>query len=150
VLGRLDRANNPASVLARSLSEWVAARQAEGRLDGIQATRLESLVGALVDAQGGCEKIQRTPVAFVSAALIKQVLLLYLYTLPFVLVPKLQFVGPLVVAGVALGMLGIKQAGVEIEDRFGLEPTNLPLEQICANIGRDTAELASPGDGVTG
>jgi putative membrane protein len=145
ILGRLARANNPASLLALSLSEWVAARQAEGRLDSYQASRLEALVGGLVDAQGGCEKINRTPVPFVYAALIKQVLLLYLATLPFVLVPKMGLVAPLVVAGVALGMLGIEEAGVEIEAPFGLEPNNLALERICENIARDTADLANAG-----
>jgi len=30
---------------------------------------------------------------------------------------------------------------VEIEDPFGLEPNDLPLEQICATIARDTAQL---------
>lgn len=145
ILGRLARANNPASLLALSLSEWVAARQAEGRLDSYQATRLEALVGGLVDAQGGCEKINRTPVPFVYAALIKQVLLVYLATLPFVLVPKMGLVAPLVVAGVALGMLGIEEAGVEIEAPFGLEPNNLALERICENIARDTADLANAG-----
>ena len=84
-----------------------------------------------VDNQGGCEKIRRTPLPFVYAALIKQVLLLYLATLPFVLVPKMGFVAPLVVVGVSLGMLGIEEAGVEIEDPFGLDPNHLPLDEIC-------------------
>ena len=142
ILDRLGKANNPASLLALSLSEWVTGRLAEKRIDSFQAVRLESLIGGLVDAQGGCEKIKRTPVPFVYAALIKQVLLLYLFSLPFVLVPVMGFIAPLVVAGVSLGMLGIEEAGVEIEDPFGLEPNNLPLERICENIARDTADLA--------
>jgi putative membrane protein len=58
-------------------------------------------------------------------------------------------VAPLVVAGVSLGMLGIEEAGVEIEDPFGLEPNCLPLDALCATIARDVADLAadpqSPG-----
>ena len=42
---------------------------------------------------------------------------------------------------VALGMMGIEEAGVEIEDPFGLEPNDLPLEQLCTTIARDTAQL---------
>jgi putative membrane protein len=136
-------ANNPAQRLAGFLSEWIAGRLGAGRIDSILATRLESLVGVLVDQQGACEKIRKTPLPFVYAALIKQVLLIYLATLPFVLVPRMAFVAPLVVMGVSLGMLGIEEAGVEIEDPFGLDPNHLPLEQICATIARDTADLTA-------
>lgn len=143
VLTRLEKANNPASVLAASLSEWIVRRQAAGQLDPMAATRLEGLVGVLVDNQGGCEKIHRTPLPFVYAALIKQVLFVYLASLPFVLVPKLDFMAPLVVMGVSLGMLGIEEAGVEIEDPFGLDANHLPLDALCAMIARDAADLAS-------
>jgi putative membrane protein len=144
VLERLQGVSNPAQVLAGFLSEWIAGRLAAGRLDPILAGRMESLVGILVDHQGGCEKIRRTPLPFVYAALIKQVVFVYLATLPFVLEPKMSFVAPLVVAGVSLGMLGIEEAGVEIEDPFGLDPNHLPLDKICATIGRDVADLTAP------
>jgi ion channel-forming bestrophin family protein len=142
VFDSLVGASNPPSLLSRQLSEWIATRQAEGRLDSMHAMRMEQVVGTMVDAQGGCEKIRKTPLPFVYAALIKQILLLYLGTLPFVLVPKMDFVAPLVVAVVSLGMLGIEEAGVEVEDPFGLEPNHLPLDSICAAIAKDAMALA--------
>jgi putative membrane protein len=143
VLERLAKANNPAQLLLASMTEWVAGRLREGRIDTITAVRLESLVGALADNQGGCERIRRTPLPFEYAALIKQILLIYLATLPFVLVPLMGFMAPLVLMGVSLGMLGIEEAGVEIEDPFGLDPNHLPLDQICATIGRDVTDLTA-------
>src|SRR5439155_4793539 len=98
----------------------------------------------MVDNQGGCEKIRRTPLPFIYAALLKQILFLYLMTLPFVLVPLMGMLAPLVLMGVSLGMLGIEEAGVEIEDPFGLDPNHLPLDQICASIARDVADLTAP------
>jgi putative membrane protein len=136
-------APNPPTLLARAMSEWIAGRLAEGRLDPMQAARLEGLVGALTDAQGACEKILRTPMPFVYAALIKQILLVYLASLPFVLVEVLKIAAPLAVAGVSLGMLGIEEAGVEIEDPFGTCPNHLALDRICETIARDTAALTA-------
>jgi putative membrane protein len=49
----------------------------------------------------------------------------------------------MIMAVVSLGMLGIEEAGVEVEDPFGQEPNHLPLEQICAMIGRDVADLTA-------
>jgi putative membrane protein len=142
VLARLEGVNNPASVLAECISEWVQTRVKEGRLDPQMASRMEQYVCVLLDNQGGCEKIHRTPLPFVYAALIKQVLFIYLATLPFVLVKPMNFMAPLVVLGVSLGMLGIEEAGVEIEDPFGLDDNHLPLDQICSMIARDVQDLA--------
>jgi putative membrane protein len=144
VLVRLESAANPASVLATELSAWIASRQREGRLDAMMASRMEGIIGVMIDSQGGCEKIHRTPLPFVYAALIKQVLFIYLATLPLVLVPVMHFMAPLVIMVVSLGMLGIEEAGVEVEDPFGLDDNHLPLDQICANIARDAQDLAGP------
>jgi putative membrane protein len=73
-------------------------------------------------------------------------LVLYLGSLPFVLVAKMGYAAPLVVAVVALGMLGIEDAGVEIENPFGLTPNALPLESICTTIARDCTELVRSED----
>jgi putative membrane protein len=145
ILDRLERVANPAQMLAASMSEWIAGRQREGRLDPMMASRMEGYVGVLLDSQGGCEKIHRTPLPFVYSALIKQVLLVYLATLPFVLVPlpRMDFMAPLVVMGVSLGLLGIEEAGVEIEDPFGLDDNHLPLDQICDRIARDMQDLSA-------
>ncbi|MEI7686477.1 MAG: bestrophin family ion channel, partial [Planctomycetota bacterium] len=59
---------------------------------------------------------ERTPMPFVYASLIKLILFVYLASLPFVLVSKMGFAAPLVVAVVAFGMLGIEEAGVDIEN----------------------------------
>ncbi len=139
---RLKMVRNPPSALARALSEWVEQRQKEGKIDTITATSLDRLITELVNSQGGCERIHRTPMPFAYASLIKLVLLVYLGTLPFVFVDKMGYAAPLVVAVVAFGMLGIEEAGVEIEGPFGRGPNHLPLDQICDSIARDTAELA--------
>lgn len=147
LLAEVSGAGNPPALLARAMSEWIAGRLAEGRIDTIQASRMEGFVATLTDAQGGCEKILRTPMPFVYAALIKQVLLLYLGSLPFVLVGRLDFAAPVTVAGVSLAMLGIEEAGVEMEDPFGTGPNQLPLDRICETIGRDVAALTAGPDG---
>jgi putative membrane protein len=138
---QLSKANGPCSVVARAMSDWVHAKITSGRLLPIQAVQMETWIGELVDRQGGCEKILRTPVPFVYAALIKQVLLLYLVTLPFVLVAKMGYAAPLAVAGVSLCLLGIEEAGVEIEQPFEIAPNNLPLEAICETIAKEVSQI---------
>ncbi len=46
--------------------------------------------------------------------------------------------GEIVVTGlVTFVMLGIEEIGVEIEDPFGVDDNDLPLEAFCATIERD-------------
>jgi putative membrane protein len=141
---RATTANSPPTMLSQALSQWVQGRYAAGRLDVMAAMKMERLIALMVDAQGGCEKIRKTPLPFVYAALIKQLLLLYLISLPFVLVTRMGFAAPLVVAVVSFGMLGIEEAGVEIEDPFGLNANHLPLDKICETIAKDAAALTDP------
>jgi putative membrane protein len=139
----MGHANNPPLVIAVALSRWINSRRMEGRIDNWQAMTMEGVLNSLVDNQGACERIQRTPLPFVYAALIKQILLLYLASLPFVLVAKMGFAAPLVVAVVSFGMLGIEEAGIEIEDPFDIDPNGVPLEQICATIAHDTNQICT-------
>jgi putative membrane protein len=141
ILERAKDASNAATSLAGAIGAWIDERRQHGRIDSVQAVAMQNALSAMVDQQGACERIQGTPLPFVYAALIKQLLLVYLGTLPFVLVSKLGLAAPLAVAVVAFGMLGIEEAGVEIEDPFDLDPNSLPLEAICATIARDTEEL---------
>ena len=135
---RMKTVNNPPTVLAIEMGKWIHQRLIDGRIDSRQAMTMELTLNAMVDSQGACERIARTPLPFVYASLIKQILLLYLGSLPFVLVNKMGFASPLVVAAVSFGMLGIEEAGIEIENPFETTPNSLPLEEICTTIARDS------------
>jgi ion channel-forming bestrophin family protein len=134
--------SNPPNLLALHMSRWIADRQAEGKIDSITAQSLEAMVRGLLDHQGGCERILRTPIPFAYAVHIRQMLLVYLVTLPFALAADMGWATIPTVAVVAFGMIGIEEAGNEIEDPFGTDPNDLPLEAICATIGRDAKALA--------
>lgn len=132
-------AGNPPSVLAYHMSVWVRDRAPQ--LGGDMVRVLEGHISALVDCQGGCERIQKTPIPFVYAVHLRHITLLYLLTLPFVLVPLLNWGASLAVAAIAFGLLGIEEAGIEIEDPFGEDPNDLPLEDICNVVQRDARTL---------
>ena len=142
LLLRASSAANPPLVLSAAITAWVQTRFAEGKVDSILARHLDARVTEMIDYQGACERILRTPIPFAYAVHIKQLLLIYVASLPFALVPKMDLIAVPVVMVIAFGMLGIEEAGVEIEDPFGDDPNDLPLEDICAVIARDTAALA--------
>ncbi|HWA97956.1 MAG TPA: bestrophin family ion channel [Pirellulales bacterium] len=146
LIDQMTAANNPPTVAAAAISRWINQRRLDGAIDSIQAASMEQVLNSIVDNQGGCERIQRTPLPFVYAALIKQILFIYLATLPFVLINKMGYAAPLAVAVVAFGMLGIEQAGIAVESPFTDDPNALPLDQLCATVARDTTTLCMSDD----
>lgn len=145
IYAQATAAANPPSIIAYHISLWIKARFDEKKIDSHTAYGLETQVRAILDCQGGCERILRTPIPFAYAVHIKQLLMLYLITLPFILVGEMQWVALPTVAAIAFGLLGIEEAGVEIEDPFGDDPNDLPVEAMCATIARDTTALAEAG-----
>lgn len=127
--------------ITQAMSHFIAAHQRSGALPAECARALEGYVALLVDHQGSCERILRTPMPFAYVVHIRQLLLLYLLSLPFVVVPTLGWLAPPAVAFIAMGLLGIEEIGVEIEEPFGTDPNDLPIEAMCATIARDAKAL---------
>jgi putative membrane protein len=140
---------NPSLALNLAMSEWIEhARRSRG-LSPELAQRLEVQVSALMDCQGACERILNTPVPFAHAVHVRQLLFFYLTSLPLVLIPLLDWAAVPTITLIALGLLGIEEAGVEIEDPFGHDPNDLPLSRICDVISRDVYALVDFDQGVT-
>ena len=59
---------------------------------------------------------------------------LYCFLLPFGLVDSIGFMTPFVVGIVAYTFFGLDALGDEIEEPFGTEPNDLPLDAICRTI----------------
>lgn len=134
---------NPPTAVAAAISEWIARQHREGRIDSLLVRHLEDQLSKLVDAQGGCEKIQKTPLPFVYVVMIKQLILVYLITLPIAVSDHCGWWSPVLVAIVSAGLFGIEEASVEIEDPFGTDDNCLDMETFTLGIIRDTGQMAA-------
>lgn len=135
--------DNPPLTIAFLLAERVQALASEGRVSQEIARTLEGYIASLTDAQGACERILRTPMPFGYVVHIRQLLTIYLLALPWVLVEKLGWVAIPTAGLIAFGLIGIEEIGVEIEDPFGTDPNDLPIDALCATIEANTAGLAA-------
>ena len=134
--------NHPTGIAA-AISHWIGEQRRSGVIDSQMVRILEGLLAQLVDAQGGCEKIQKTPLPFTYVVMIKQLVVVYLLTLPLVLCDRCGWWSPLLMAIISLGLLGMEEASVEIEDPFGTDPNCLDTETFTLTIARDTGQLAA-------
>jgi ion channel-forming bestrophin family protein len=124
----------------------LAARAGAGRLSEQRLVLLDANLTSYVDSFGAAERIMKTPVPFAYAQHIKTFLALFCFTLPFAIVDAMGWATPAVAAVVAFALFGIDEIGVEIEDPFGHDANDLPLDRIGATIATDvTALLATAG-----
>lgn len=82
----------------------------------------------------GCERILNTPLPRPYSIHLKHLLLLYCFALPFQFVKELDWFTIPVVGIISFALLGIEDIGVEIENPFGYDRNDLPLDQFCQKL----------------
>ena len=107
------------------------------RLRAPVGTALEGHLAALTDHETACERIADSPMPRLYTAQIRQLLFLYLSTLPFALVGQLGWLVVPSTMVIAFGLVGIEEAGTQIEDPFGDDANDLPLGDYCAAVRED-------------
>lgn len=138
---KLQGINNMPLEIAFWISDYLQAKHEQGQLNLYQMNELQNLLNGMVDMLGACERILRTPMPQAYAIHLKQLLLIYCLLLPFQIVDELRWWTAPAVAVVSFTLFGIEAIGVEIENPFGTDPNDLPLDNICNTIERNIEDL---------
>lgn len=144
----LVAAGHPALHAAHRLSAAVARWTREARLDPMIAAQGQGLVHALVDSLGGCEKIARTPSPLGHVLLMERFIALYLLTLPFMLVTRIEALTPIATVLIAYPIILLDALGSALDNPFGHDPSHLPLTRICTTIQKDLLGSTPPDEAV--
>ncbi len=144
----LQDAQNPPLMLAFWIEDYLQQQSHHQRIDLYQVTALTALLDKMVDALGACERILKTPMPMAYAIHLKQLLLIYCLLLPFQMVGEIGYwTGP-IVGLVSFTLFGIEEIGLEIENPFGLDDNDLPLDEICRTMGKNVEHLMQLKPGV--
>jgi len=131
-----QRENVPDALLSMIAGELAQALRA-GDLDPILYTQLEERLHAMSSIQAGCERILTTPLPFAYTLLLHRCAWMFCVLLPFGLASSLGWGTPVLSAVLAYAFFGLDQLGEEMEDPFGLEPNDLPLDALVRTIEID-------------
>ncbi|ARV59360.1 hypothetical protein BZZ01_12640 [Nostocales cyanobacterium HT-58-2] len=139
----LKTMNNPPLEVAFWIGDYLQLQYNRNCINSYQLTGIQELLNSLVDSLGACERILKTPIPLAYAIHLKQLLLLYCLLLPFQLVHNLGWwTGP-IVALISFTLFGIEAIGLEIENPFGYDANDLPLDTICNTMKRNIEDLIS-------
>jgi putative membrane protein len=129
----LDAQHTPLWIAIR-VSQLIQDARRKGHIDSVQAQSIDQNVQAFIDYLGACERIVKTPLPFAYVVHLRRALILYVYTLPMALLKDLGWGMVPAVFAVGYVFFGIEEIGVQIEDPFGYDDNDLPLERICTTI----------------
>ena len=82
----------------------------------------------------GCERIANTPIPRAYSIHLEQMIWIYCLTFPFMILERFGFWTVLISAVVYYVILGVYAIGGEIENPFGKDNNDLPLELYCEEI----------------
>lgn len=141
-LSQLDKCRHKPNFISAELALMLSQLQERGELNQFCFLKAEELREAIVDCQGACERILKTPMPFVMAIKSRRFILLFLIILPIALVNYSVFINPMVMTLVAYALFSLDQIGVELQNPFAIENlSHLPLNEICCTIENNVMEI---------
>lgn len=137
----LQTMNHPPLEIAFWISDYLQLQHERNYLNTHQLSALLKLLDTMVDVLGSCERILKTPIPLAYSIHLKQLLLLYCLSLPFPMVNDLHWWTAFIVGLISFAVFGIEEIGIEIENPFGYDYNDLPLDTICNTMQRNIEDL---------
>lgn len=127
------------------VTQWIGGyltkNYAQQQIDSIQFAALNRLLDQLVECLSRCERIVAAPMPHAYSIHLRHLLILYCFALPFQMVKDLQWWTIPVSGVVAFSLFGIEAIGLEIENPFGYDANDIPLDKLCHKLHNDIEEL---------
>lgn len=137
----LDNNKHVPNQVARLMHDRVLLLHKQGVISGEQLLFINPELISFTDICGACERIKNTPIPYSYSAFIKKFIFIYVMTLPFGYVFSLGYWAVPVVAVVFYVLASLELIAEEIEDPFGKDANDLPMEKISENIRKHVAEI---------
>lgn len=128
--------------VAEQVDLWLGNLRREERIDGFALLALDPHVRALMDVCGACERIQRTPLSHSYLLFLRQSIVIYLLVLPWAMVHDGDFWTIPAVALIGYFLIGVELIAETVEEPFGTEVDDLPLDNLCQGIETSLREIA--------
>lgn len=139
---QLQQWRHKPNFISSKLAKLLSQLQENGSLNQFAFLKAEELRETILDCQGACERILKTPMPFVMAIKSRRFILLFLLILPVALVDYSVYINPIVVTFVAYALFSLDQIGVELQNPFSIENlSHLPLNDICKTIENNVIEI---------
>jgi putative membrane protein len=130
----------PNAVMKAIYTEIELLRQ-NGRITGEQLLYLNAELQSFTDHIGACERIRNTPIPYAYSLFLKKVIFLYTFTMPIGFVAEFGYWAIVIIPLVFYTFASIEVLAEEIEDPFGQDANDLPLNRLSNTVRDDLMEI---------
>jgi ion channel-forming bestrophin family protein len=110
-------------------------------INGEQLIYLNSELQSFTDHIGACERIQNTPIPYSYSMFLKKVIFLYIFTMPIGFVAEFGYWATAIIPLVFYIFASIEVLAEEIEDPFGQDANDLPLNRMSNTVRDNLKEI---------
>ncbi|UTO05311.1 bestrophin family protein [Moraxella sp. FZLJ2107] len=132
--------NAPQKVLEAMQKQLIDAVN-QGQISDIIYTSIHKHLIEMGGIQAGCDRILSTPLPFPYSVLLHRAVYCFCWILPFGLESVMGIWTPLLVGFLSYLLLGLDELSQQLEEPFGNDDHNLPLDTIVRLIERETLSL---------
>jgi len=129
--------------LSFHIGSYISSVRNRNKCDGGTIGMMNSALASLVECLTGFERILRTPIPLAYSVHLHQSIWIYILALPFQLVPENGWWTIPTIGIAAFFLLGILAIGWEIENPFGYDDNDLPLDDFCKVLRREIEVIVS-------
>lgn len=129
------------NIINKVLVDRVTKIYQEGRISGEQLLILDKELKGFTDIIGACERIKSTPIPYSYSMFIKKFLFIYCITLPMTFIGEFGYWSIILVSVAFYFLMSVELISEEIEDPFGKDINDLPLDEICVKIKKNIIEI---------
>lgn len=130
----LDKREHIPNQIAAMLYRKTIELQKKGIVLSENTLLINQELQELTNVCGACERVKNTPIPYSYSSFLKKFLFLYLMTLPIGYVFNLHYLVIPCVMIVTYVLGSLEVIAEEIEDPFGTDANDLPLDQLCTGI----------------
>ncbi|WP_274584838.1 bestrophin family protein [Neisseria leonii] len=132
--------NPPQRILEHMQQKLITACQ-KGDISDIIYTSIQRHMIEMGNVQAGCDRIASTPLPFPYSVLLHRAVFCFCWALPFGLEPVMGIWTPFLVGFLSYLLLGLDELSHQLEDPFGADHHDLPLDTLVRMIERETLNL---------
>ncbi|TSD66685.1 hypothetical protein FFF34_004565 [Inquilinus sp. KBS0705] len=139
----IDTSRHVPNQVASGLIKNIYRLNKQGQINPEQLMSITAEMTSFTDICGACERIKKTPIPYSYSVFIKKFIFTYIITLPFAWAFDLKYFIIPIIGFILFVFASIELLAEEIENPFGVDANDLPLDEICNNIDKHIGEIFS-------
>ncbi len=137
----LDLEKHVPNQIAKVMFDRVNQLYRSGKITGDQLIILNGEISSFTNICGACERIKNTPIPYSYSSFIRKFIMVYVLTLPLGYAFTVGYFAAPLVAFIFYVLASLELIAEEIEEPFGDDANDLPMEKIAENIDRHVGEI---------